>query len=199
MKTSTKITHKLKLEDQPPTGGIGDNVGECEVCGAAKVTTRTAMRGRSSIEACNQCIEKMGLEVSISAQERTVSPRTNRPTNRSASGYAGIARKGNDIMDRRGDQLSSDFAATIRQAREEKGWDQRELAKRMAERVNIIQHTEGGKRPTDSVIKKFERILEIKLMMIREVDEETPVRRSSNRPMTMADLYEEAKKELRGD
>ena len=36
-------------------------------------------------------------------------------------------------------------------------------------------------------------------MMIREVDEETPVRRSSNRPMTMADLYEEAKKELRGD
>ena len=69
----------------------------------------------------------------------------------------------------------------------------------MAERVNIIQHTEGGKRPTDSVVKKFERILGIKLMLIRQVEEETPVSRSSDRPMTMADLYEEAKKELRGD
>ena len=48
-------------------------------------------------------------------------------------------------------------------------------------------------------MKKFERILEIKLMLIRQVDEETPVRRTSDRPMTMADLYEEAKKELRGD
>lgn len=199
MKTCTKITHKLKLEDQPPTAVIGDNVGECEVCGAAKVTTSTAKRGRSSIEACHQCIEKMGLDVSISDRERTGSSGTKRPQNRSSVGYAGIARKGNDIMVRRGEELRSDFASTIRQAREEKGWDQRELAKRMAERVNIIQHTEGGKRPTDSVVKKFERILEIKLMSIRQVEEETPVSRSSDRPMTMADLYEEAKKELRGD
>ena len=199
MKTCTKITHKLKLEYQPPTAGIGDNVGECEVCGAAKVTTSPAKRGRSSIEACHQCIEKMGLDVCMSSRERAGTPGTKRPKNRSSGGYAGIARKGNDIMDRRGEELRTDFASTIRQAREDKGWDQRELAKRMAERVNIIQHTEGGKRPTDSVVKKFERILEIKLMLIRQVDEETPVRRTSDRPMTMADLYEEAKKELRGD
>ena len=198
MKTCTKITHKLKLEDHAPTAGIGDDVGECEVCGAAKVSTQSAMRGQSSIEACHQCMEKMGLDASISPREGTVSPRT-RPKHKSIRGYAGISRKGNDIMDRRGEELRTDFASTIRQAREDKGWDQRELAKRMAERVNIIQHTEGGKRPTDSVVKKFERILEIKLMLIRQVDEETPVRRTSDRPMTMADLYEEAKKELRGD
>ena len=199
MKTSTKITRKLKLEDQPPTPGIGENVGECEVCGAAKVSTRTAIRGRSSIEACNECMGKMGLDVSISSTERTVSPRTITPTNKSVRGYGGTARKGHDIMDRKSEELRSDFSLTIRRAREQKGWDQRELAKRMAERVNIIKHTEGGKRPTDSVIKKFERILHIKLMMIREPDEETPVRRTSDRPMTMGDLYEEAKKELRGD
>ena len=102
-------------------------------------------------------------------------------------------------MDRTSDELRDDFASTIRQAREDKGWDQRELAKRMAERVNIIQRTEGGKRPTDTVVTKFERILDIKLMVKREIDEETHVRRTSDRPMTMADLYEQAKKELRGD
>ena len=102
-------------------------------------------------------------------------------------------------MHRTSEELRTDFSSIIRQAREDKGWDQRELAKRMAERVNIIQHTEGGKRPTDDVVKKFERILDIKLMVPREIEEESHVRRSTNRPMTMADLYEQAKKELRGD
>ena len=95
--------------------------------------------------------------------------------------------------------MRDDFSSAIRNAREDKGWDQRELAKRMAERVNIIQHTEGGKRPTDAVINKFERILEIKLMVSRDAEEETVVRKSTDRQMTMEDLYEQAKKELRGD
>ena len=102
-------------------------------------------------------------------------------------------------MHRRSEVLRGDFASAIRQAREEKGWDQRELAKRMAERVNIIQHTEGGKHPTDVVIKKFERILNIKLMQARESEEETQLRRTADRPMTMEDLYEQAKKDLRGE
>ena len=102
-------------------------------------------------------------------------------------------------MHRRIDELRTDFATVIRQARESKGWDQRELAKRMAERVNIIQHTEGGKRPTDSVVTKFERILGIKLMVERSAEEESHVHRTEDRPMTMADLYEQAQKELRGE
>ena len=102
-------------------------------------------------------------------------------------------------MHRRSEVLRTDFPTAIRQAREEKGWDQRELAKRMAERVNIIQHTEGGKHPTDAVIKKFERILSIKLMETRESEEESKIHRTANRPMTMEDLYEQAKKELRGE
>ena len=96
-----------------------------------------------------------------------------RTPNRSTSGgYGGKGQKGKDIMVRNARILRTDFANTIRVARENKGWDQRELAKRMAERVNIIQHTEGGKQPTDSVIQKFERILQIKLMVEREAEEE---------------------------
>ena len=173
-------------------------MGECEVCGATKVSTRTAIRARSSIEACNQCMEKMGLTVPESASTKSHSPHHRDVINKSNTTSSKV-RKGHDIMDRTSDELRDDFASTIRQAREDKGWDQRELAKRMAERVNIIQRTEGGKRPTDTVVTKFERILDIKLMVKREIDEETHVRRTSDRPMTMADLYEQAKKELRGD
>ena len=99
-------------------------------------------------------------------------------------------------MLRREKELRSDYANAIKQARTAKGWDQRELAKRMAERVNIIQHTEGGKRPTDAVIKKFERILEIDLMVERAEEQESNVRNTTSRNMTMADFFDQAKKNL---
>ena len=38
-------------------------MGVCEVCGPEKVGTRSARSGRTMIEACLKCIEKMGLEV----------------------------------------------------------------------------------------------------------------------------------------
>ncbi len=174
-------------------------MGECEVCGATNVTTRSAIRARSSIDACIKCMEKMGLDTADSTPSKPKSGPNPTMSSKSRQTSASSRRKGHDIMHRTSEELRRDFSSIIRQAREDKGWDQRELAKRMAERVNIIQHTEGGKRPTDDVVKKFERILDIKLMVPREIEEESHVRRSTNRPMTMADLYEQAKKELRGD
>ena len=198
MKTCTGITQNVKLEDHSPRARVSGIMGECELCGATQVSTRTTIRGRSSIEACNQCMEKMGLSAPEPSpmKSKSTHQRVGVHKSRTSSTKRG---KGHDIMNRRTEELRDDFASTIRQAREEKGWDQRELAKRMAERVNIIQHTEGGKRPTDSVVTKFERILDIKLMVMREMEEESHIRRSSDRPMTMADLYEQAKKDLRGD
>ena len=174
-------------------------MGVCEVCGAEKVGTRSARSGRTMIEACLKCIEKMGLEVKATPVRRPLNTSQRTPNRSTSGGYGGMGKKGKDIMVRNARILRTDFANTIRVARENKGWDQRELAKRMAERVNIIQHTEGGKRPTDAVIQKFERILQIKLMVEREAEEETKLNRTSDRPMTMADLYEQAKKDMRGD
>jgi uncharacterized protein (TIGR00270 family) len=144
-------------------------------------------------------MEKMGLDVVDDTSSGRHSSAQTTKSHKSSGRITGQRRKGKDIMQRRSEVLRSDFASAIRKAREEKGWDQRELAKRMAERVNIIQHSEGGKRPTDAVVKKFERILEIKLMESREIEEETSINRSKDRPLTMEDLYEQAKKELRGD
>ena len=173
-------------------------MGDCELCGAMKVGTPSVMRGKTSIEACKQCMQRMGISLPEDAQSTPQRPRSTPRTN-VAGGYGGTGKKGKDIMVRRSKELRSDFPSAIRQAREENGWDQRELAKRMAERVNIIQHTEGGKRPTDAVVKKFERILKIQLMVERSTEEESVVRSTTNRQMTMEDLYNQAKKEMRGD
>jgi uncharacterized protein (TIGR00270 family) len=199
MKIYTSIAGKVKVEDRGPRARIGDRVGDCEICGASKIATRSTMRGRSSIEACLKCMDRMGLDVSEPAPPRRQSNPPRPMGKQTSGGYGGSGRKGKDIMLRRTKELRNDFPSAVRNAREDKGWDQRELAKRMAERVNIIQHTEGGKRPTDSVISKFERILEINLMIDRDAEEETMVRKSPDRQMTMEDLYEQAKRELRGD
>lgn len=85
-------------------------------------------------------------------------------------------------------ELASDFSKRIIQAREAKGWDKKELAKRMAEKVNIIINAESGKRPTDSVVRKLERTLDITLMVEARPDENRKVNTSSGRGFTLGDF-----------
>ena len=66
---------------------------------------------------------------------------------------------------RRSDRvLADDFGQRIRRARAAKGWSQEDLARKMAEKVNVIKSSESGRRPTDAVISKFERVLSVALM-----------------------------------
>ena len=45
----------------------------------------------------------------------------------------------NDIMTKQEKELVEDFARRISTARQSKGWNQSELAKRMAETVNVVK------------------------------------------------------------
>ena len=86
-------------------------------------------------------------------------------------------------------ELVDDFASRISNARMSKGWNQAELGKRMAETVNVIKSAESGKSPTDSVIKKFERVLGIVLMEISVPTETSRVVKGNNRGMTLGDYF----------
>ena len=57
----------------------------------------------------------------------------------------------------------------------------------MAETVNIVKSAESGKRPTDSVIRKFERVLEIELMVERAATESRHINAGPSRGMTFGD------------
>ncbi|NMC59470.1 MAG: TIGR00270 family protein [Candidatus Methanofastidiosa archaeon] len=60
--------------------------------------------------------------------------------------------------------LVDDYHILIRDTRESKGWSQKDLARKINEKESIIHHIEtGGFSPSDELIQKLERILNIKL------------------------------------
>jgi len=160
-------------------------MADCELCGAMKVSTKPVIMGRAEVQACKRCSEKMGLD------EKKVAPglaKMRTTTNAISGGYGGIGKKGKDIMLRGEKELAGDFSKRVTDARNLKGWDKRELARRMAEKINVINNVESGKRPTDSVIRKLERTLDISLMIDASPDENRHVNTGQARGLTLGDF-----------
>tara|TARA_B100001996_G_C18566295_1_gene556681 strand:+ start:434 stop:847 length:414 start_codon:yes stop_codon:yes gene_type:complete len=110
----------------------------------------------------------------------------------SYGGYGGMGRAGKDIMVREEKELASDFGSRVIESRRNKGIDQRELARGISERVNIIQRVERGQHPGDAVIRKLERFLDIELMVERTQDEQRQVGLGAGRAMTLGDYIQDA-------
>ena len=162
-------------------------MADCELCGAMKVGTRAVIMGRAEVQACKRCTEKMGLA------EKKVAPglaKARSTPDNTSGGYRGIGRKGQDIMLRGEKEVASDFAKRVTKARSDRGWDKRELAKRMAEKINIVNNVEAGKRPTDTVIRKLERTLDITLMVDASPDENRHVNSGQSRGFTLGDFLQ---------
>ena len=98
-----------------------------------------------------------------------------------------LGKRKNDIMTRSATELAPDFHKRIAKARSDRQWSQQQLAKKMSETVNIIKAAESGKHPTDAVVRKFERVLNIKLMVERTAEESRHVNAGPSRGMTFGD------------
>jgi ribosome-binding protein aMBF1 (putative translation factor) len=61
----------------------------------------------------------------------------------------------------------------------------------MNERLNIVQRTENGNRPTDNLIKKIEKVLSIELFIEIEADNTRQAGTSTSRSMTIGDVYDD--------
>lgn len=88
------------------------------------------------------------------------------------------------------EDLVLDYPDRIRSAREKRNISQKELARSLNEKWSIINKLEAGDiRPTDSLVLKLERALNIKL---REKVEKVLVEKQDHTPsMTLADLLKE--------
>ena len=169
----------MSLRRDPSHGG---SMADCELCGAMKVGVRQVPMGKTVVSACSRCVEKMGLA------PKQVAPGLKIASQSSQSSTYSSKRKGKNIMLKREKELDQDFATIISQARKKKGWNQATLGKRMAETVNVIKSAENGKHPTDSVIKKFERTLGIKLMVDSKPEETSRLFKDDSRGMTLGDF-----------
>ena len=161
------------------------SMGDCEICGAMKVKTSAVFMGKAEVRSCTRCSEKLGM------QKKGVAPGIAK-----ASHMKPRPKKTSQLMLKGEKELVHDFAQRVIKARESKGWDKKMLAKKCAERVNVIQAVESGKTPTDSVVRKLERMLEIDLMEVPSHDGEQFVNSGSSSGMTLGDFLAKARKDL---
>ncbi|MEE9237063.1 MAG: multiprotein bridging factor aMBF1 [Thermoplasmata archaeon] len=125
----------------------------------------------STLMLCDRCA-KLGVEVRRPATKRIV-----RPSSRPAARH---------VLESEYD-LASDFHERIRRARESLGWKRDELAKKLNEKLSIVEKLEKGKiRPDDLLVSRLERTLHVGLR--EKVEEiETP-EKSERKPLTLGDL-----------
>ena len=155
-------------------------MGTCELCGLEGVSTRRASVSQTALECCNKCIDSMGL--SVERQIPTVMPSNPASYQVTGKGLAGI-----DIMTKDPEELADDFHTRIRAARKAKGWSQGDLARRINERANTIQKVENGIRPTDSVIRKIGKILNLRIFVDSMPKNVRMMTSDDSREMTISD------------
>ena len=157
----------------PPVGPMA----VCELCGAEGVSTNRGIVSTVTLDVCTKCTESMGIEIHKSPFENRVS-NVRKQAPRSMNVH-------------HEPELSNDFHVRLRNARESKGWSQKELAHRMNVRINSIQKAESGTRPTDDLTNKLEKVLDVDLREASDDGRDSMVSRSSSRGMTIADALDE--------
>tara|TARA_B100000700_G_C14934242_1_gene803447 strand:- start:599 stop:1093 length:495 start_codon:yes stop_codon:yes gene_type:complete len=157
----------------PPVGPMA----VCELCGAEGVSTNRGIVSNVTLDVCTKCTESMGIEIHKSPFENRVS-NVRKQAPRSMNVH-------------HEPELSNDFHVRLRDARESKGWSQKELAHRMNVRINSIQKAESGTRPTDDLTNKLEKVLDVDLREASDDGRDSMVSRSSSRGMTIADALDE--------
>lgn len=153
----------------------------CEMCGGEEPRLRTVLVEGSRLLLCSRCA-RFGVEVQRPAVPRAPPPppgtaRARRPAPRSYP---------RDVPESEVD-LAEDYPERIRRAREAKGWKREDLGKRIAERLSVIEKLEKGRmRPDDTLVRKLERTLGIRLL--DRVEEAPSPGRRDARPLTLGDL-----------
>ena len=157
----------------------------CELCGSeAKFLKDMKIEG-SVLKVCPGCAplgtepterERLGVKGYVNQQ---LQKRARRMTTRSP--FEGVQ------------ELAPDYAARVRKAREQRGWDHETLARNLNEKKNLITKVESGTfHPPDKLVKKLERTLNIKLM--EAVEDDTPVGQAPGSALTLGDLITQARK-----
>lgn len=146
----------------------------CEMCGTETATPTTVTVEGAELEVCDSCTT-FGTEVKTDASATTStkystdteeeSSETAAPTTGSSTGGSsgGDEGRGRDLFDEM-DEVAQDYPGRIRQAREERGLSQADLASQLNEKASRIRKLEHGDTlPSDDLQRKLERALDIDL------------------------------------
>ncbi len=165
-------------------------MGTCEMCGNERISTKKAIVSNTVVQSCSRCIESMSLRIKYDAP--AVNNETSEKSVVQGKGITGI-----DIMTKESNELIPGFNKKIIESRKIKNWTQQDLARRINEKINVIQKIEGGSRPQDSVLVKIEKILDLQLLVELSTPNSRMIAKSDSKEMTIADISnQEAKSEF---
>ena len=159
-------------------------MGTCELCGSDTNSTRQAIASNVNVDACLRCIESMGLELFESPFRSSDSQKSKKLQKQSRIIHS-------QHTPTESKTLLGDFHVRIRDERVSRGWQQKDLAMRMNERLNTIQKIENGSRPTDELVTKLEKILGISLLGESNIEYDAQLSRRGDRGLTIADALED--------
>jgi len=150
---------------------------ECEKCGRSGKLTLVEIEG-ARMYVCQDC-SRFGKPLKASLEPTP-------PPHRSTAPMKSTSLKP-DALTPRTMELAEDFPSRIQRARERKGWSREELGKKLNERVSVISKLENNEmHPSDDLIKKLERTLDIKLM--ETVEEVKVSSTAASSGMTLGDF-----------
>jgi len=116
----------------------------CEICGQKTTKVHKVLFDGEVILACERCIKRYNL-AKVSQKKKYLSLKGKK-----------------DLLG--GTILVNNYAKIIKESRERKGLSQEKLAKIVGEKVSIIKRIEAGKLiPSDSLVKRLERVLKVRL------------------------------------
>ncbi|WP_394742013.1 multiprotein bridging factor aMBF1 [Natronococcus roseus] len=145
---------------------------QCEMCGTETSSPKTIKVEGAKLDVCSNCTE-FGTEVkqpsssSSSTKYSTSSSSSSSSSGGATSGGSTSSSSGGsrrqDMFDDM-DELATDYDDRVRNAREEKGLSQSELANELNEKASLVRKIERGDTlPSDSVQSKLESHLGIEL------------------------------------
>ena len=150
---------------------------QCEMCGAETASPNTVKVEGAELDVCDECAD-FGTEVrqesssststkystsSSSGSGSSSSGRSSGSSSGGSSGSSGGGGRRRDMFDEM-DEVAQDYDQRIRNAREQSGMSQEELAKQLNEKASLIRKLERGDTlPSDKVQRKLEKALEITL------------------------------------
>ena len=150
---------------------------QCEMCGSERPSLTTVKVEGAELELCGDCKE-FGTEVrtetsssgstkystSSSSGKSTSSGSSGTSSSSGGAGSSDSGRRRRDMFDDM-DEIAADYDRQIREAREDRGLSQEDLAKSLNEKASLIRKLERGDiLPSDAVRKKLERKLDISLV-----------------------------------
>jgi len=138
---------------------------QCEMCGETIRGTPKLVRVEGAeLQVCMKC-EKFGTEVQQVRRKDVVRPPTAAPRQGQPPPAIPAERRKRDLFDYMEGEIVDDYAVRIRKARMEKGLTTKDLAMQIKEREHLIKKIENHElMPEESVRKKLEKVLEIRLI-----------------------------------